>query len=582
LSVVNAVAQHQGVIIYTPANTPIFALDFIGVDYTTQQKNDRKDYWLSFYNNRIEYIAEATHKYNCHAYAWHVSEGGSQVWINTPGQETYWNDYSYVETSNLSNATKVSFGGPCYYLVNGQLTDSCDHSAITTATLNYFISKWGPSPRFKHHKNDCPYSTEDLHYYARLIISGVNNPYSLQQVTYSVANIPPGTSETWTHSNNVYIINGQGTNQVTIQICGGTTATLTVTLLGTVNHVLTKTLTVNNGTFTAMPAADGTGTIVTLNHPYASCFDWEISSALNSIVGNGTKTCISNNSLSFAALAYNNEIVQVRAKNGSCTTPWFSANVIKWVPTLNVATSNLTPGPLGNKGARGTFTAYLTSPCPVADARYHWNFDFDYTNINLNWDTYIPQISANVCPCGDHYLTIEVYDMNNYSVVSNSFIFYGTCVFPMLIYSAPAPIGGSLFKVYEDPLNSDPIIDEKDNLDIDSKAKNPNIDFKTKDTYSETTALSLNIGSWSAAYPNPTNTELIIDIIGVNNLENTTTTTKVLLYSHSTTKLVFSQDYPISTQQIKIDTSKLPNGVYYLNIIENGEKMKEQTIIVNH
>ena len=413
-------------------------------------------------------------------------------------------------------------------------------------------------------------------------ITGPNNPYSLQQVKYSVLYIPSGTSVTWTHSNNVYIINGQGTNQVTIQICGGTTATLTVTLLGTVNHVLTKTLTVNNGTFTAMPAADGTGTIVTLNHPYASCFDWEISSALNSIVGNGTKTCISNNSLSFAALAYNNEIVQVRAKNGSCTTPWFSANVIKWVPTLNVATSNLTPGPLGNKGARGTFTAYLTSPCPVADARYHWNFDFDYTNINLNWDTYIPQISANVCPCGDHYLTIEVYDMNNYSVVSNSFIFYGTCVFPMLIYSAPAPIGGSLFKVYEDPLNSDPIIDEKDNLDIDSKAKNPNIDFKTKDTYSETTALSLNIGSWSAAYPNPTNTELIIDIIGVNNLENTTTTTKVLLYSHSTTKLVFSQDYPISTQQIKIDTSKLPNGVYYLNIIENGEKMKEQTIIVNH
>jgi hypothetical protein len=26
----------------------------------------------------------------------------------------------------------------------------------------------------------------------------------------------------------------------------------------------------------------------------------------------------------------------------------------------------------------------------------------------------------------------------------------------------------------------------------------------------------------------------------------------------------------------------LPNGVYYLNIIENGETIKQQTIIVNH
>ena len=88
-------------------------------------------------------------------------------------------------------------------------------------------------------------------------------------------------------------------------------------------------------------------------------------------------------------------------------------------------------------------------------------------------------------------------------------------------------------------------------------------------------------------YPNPANDELIIDKIEDGNDDNinigkSKTTIKVLLYSHSTTKLVFSQDYPSSTQQIKIDTSKLPNGVYYLNIIENGEKVKQQTIIVNH
>jgi len=87
-------------------------------------------------------------------------------------------------------------------------------------------------------------------------------------------------------------------------------------------------------------------------------------------------------------------------------------------------------------------------------------------------------------------------------------------------------------------------------------------------------------------YPNPTSTELTIDKIEDpnNNCEPTKSKSaiKVLLYSHSTTKLVFSQNYPSSTQQIKIDTSKLSNGIYYLNIIENGENVKAQIIIVSH
>ncbi|MDR1198604.1 MAG: T9SS type A sorting domain-containing protein, partial [Prevotellaceae bacterium] len=57
---------------------------------------------------------------------------------------------------------------------------------------------------------------------------------------------------------------------------------------------------------------------------------------------------------------------------------------------------------------------------------------------------------------------------------------------------------------------------------------------------------------------------------------------RVLLYSHSTTQLVYNKTYSSAEKQIKIDTSKLPNGIYHLNIIENGEKIKEQTIIINH
>jgi hypothetical protein len=98
--------------------------------------------------------------------------------------------------------------------------------------------------------------------------------------------------------------------------------------------------------------------------------------------------------------------------------------------------------------------------------------------------------------------------------------------------------------------------------------------------------------SYSAAYPNPAGNELIIDRIEEGNSTETAINTKsaiskvpeirVLLYSHSTAKIVYEKTYSSSEKQIRIDTSKLPNGVYYLNIISNGEKVKEQTIIVNH
>jgi hypothetical protein len=56
----------------------------------------------------------------------------------------------------------------------------------------------------------------------------------------------------------------------------------------------------------------------------------------------------------------------------------------------------------------------------------------------------------------------------------------------------------------------------------------------------------------------------------------------VLLYSNSTAQLVYNRTYSSSEKQIKIDTSKLPDGIYHLNIIENGEKIKEQTVVIQH
>jgi len=151
--VIDVSAQYSYTFPYsTPNCNPVTVLSFIGTDYTTMQKNDLKNFWLNDYSYRITFEADATYTYNCHAYAW---AGSTQVWMNKPEETKYWSDGSYILLPSSSTATKVWFG------VN-------DHSAITTNTTNYFSSKWGPSPRFTHLINDCPYyDSNQITYYKK-------------------------------------------------------------------------------------------------------------------------------------------------------------------------------------------------------------------------------------------------------------------------------------------------------------------------------------------------------------------------------------------------------------------------------
>lgn len=157
---------YQDKTIYTPNGTAITAFELVSGDYSSSDKEYLKNYWLNYYSNRIIFISEATRSYNCHAYAWHVSEGGIKVWINTPDDDKYWDDGSYISASS-SDGTKVSFS-------------SDDHSAITTSQSGYFQSKWGPSPLFKHAINDCPYNSSTLNYYKKACLTK-----TIQNVNYT-------------------------------------------------------------------------------------------------------------------------------------------------------------------------------------------------------------------------------------------------------------------------------------------------------------------------------------------------------------------------------------------------------------
>lgn len=137
--------------IYTPNGTPITVEKLVSRDLTSDQKLQMKNELLNRYNNRIIYVSEATWSFNCHAYAWYLSEGKKdKVWIGTFEVPRFWEDGSYIPASSSSESSKV------YFPLD-------DHSAIMT-TYNGFIlykSKWGNGPVFIHDRNDSPY-TQDV------------------------------------------------------------------------------------------------------------------------------------------------------------------------------------------------------------------------------------------------------------------------------------------------------------------------------------------------------------------------------------------------------------------------------------
>lgn len=110
-----------------------------------------REFLYNTYNGAI-LVDMPSHKYNCHAYAWHIVEGGNKIWMgcgadiflngNVNPSCTYWMDGSYEEIGSQS-ATKVSY----HRLGN--------HSAIILDE-NWYISKWGAGPLAKHHPNDVP------------------------------------------------------------------------------------------------------------------------------------------------------------------------------------------------------------------------------------------------------------------------------------------------------------------------------------------------------------------------------------------------------------------------------------------
>ena len=171
--------------IFTKCGKPLIAYSIS--EMTSQEIAELNSFTIKTYPNAT-FLSNSSATYNCHSYAWNVSDGGKKYWINESSISKYWTDDYYSETTE-DNAVKIN-----YY-------DS-DHSAVVSSVKDMYESKWGSCPLMRHAPNYGPYENMEKrkyykHFYRSDLISceGTNNGIIKTNIDYTysiIKDIPTG------------------------------------------------------------------------------------------------------------------------------------------------------------------------------------------------------------------------------------------------------------------------------------------------------------------------------------------------------------------------------------------------------
>ncbi len=190
----SASTRATNILFTTPHNSPLNNV-YIDNDPITESEMAIINAFFLKYPNATR-LAPPTRSYNCHAYAWHMREGGSPLWIDPP-IDAYWEDGSFVEIPSMTPGAKVVYIGKAYKMnYIPERTPRVQHSAMAEAS-GKVVSKWGPYDLVEHDKDDTPYNVDseeigypmEYKYYKRntpLVITGPDSPSLNTNVTYSV------------------------------------------------------------------------------------------------------------------------------------------------------------------------------------------------------------------------------------------------------------------------------------------------------------------------------------------------------------------------------------------------------------
>ena len=127
--------------VYTPNGSAVTVI-VTTYELSSAQRASNDNYVATNYPNAT-LLRSSTRRYNCHSYAWYSTSSSNTRWMDTPGDDTYWNDGSYTYTNSPGYNAKASY-------VYG------DHSAIYKGS-SMMYSKWGQLGLVYHHYAYCPY-----------------------------------------------------------------------------------------------------------------------------------------------------------------------------------------------------------------------------------------------------------------------------------------------------------------------------------------------------------------------------------------------------------------------------------------
>lgn len=165
--------------LYTP-----FGQSVQGRLYSEVSDNEKAAllYYYTTYFPNANVVDQPSGTYNGNSYAWNMSEGGVACWLypytisGGSNIEKYWTQ-DYYDSCSSSIASRVVY-------------DDMDHSALYYPATGTCISKWDNGPLMEHSLADCPFPSNDVHYYGQIphwsamtiptnIIVGVPSQFSI-------------------------------------------------------------------------------------------------------------------------------------------------------------------------------------------------------------------------------------------------------------------------------------------------------------------------------------------------------------------------------------------------------------------
>ena len=159
--------------LYTPNGSVFVARIYESEDNISMLEYYMERYFEPYANNpNVTLLSCASDRYNCHGFAWGISEGGPVCGIepfieaSTPHFHEYWLDGSYEETTEEYAEKSYNQG----------------HSTVISSYPGMHVSKWSSGPLVRHPFDMSPYSDASTYYRLKC-------PAKIKNRTYTSNNI---------------------------------------------------------------------------------------------------------------------------------------------------------------------------------------------------------------------------------------------------------------------------------------------------------------------------------------------------------------------------------------------------------